>query len=98
MEYRFRHKDGTWRVLESTASVIRDSKGEPEKLVIVNRDVTERKRAAEAVLRSETSFRTVVGDAPYGIFQGEFSREARQWSIRPWKRCWAIRPRRIVSG
>jgi two-component system, cell cycle sensor histidine kinase and response regulator CckA len=69
MEYRFRHKDGTWRVLESTASVIRNSKGEPENLVIVNRDITERKRAAEALQRSETGFRSVVGDAPYGIFK-----------------------------
>jgi len=69
MEYRFRHKDGTWRVLESTASVIRNSKGDPEKLVIVNRDITERKRAVEALQRSETSFRSVVGDAPYGIFK-----------------------------
>jgi two-component system cell cycle sensor histidine kinase/response regulator CckA len=73
MEYRFRHKDGTWRVLESTASVIRNSKGEPEKLVIVNRDVTERKRAAEALKRSETGFRSVVGDAPYGIFKANLT-------------------------
>ena len=73
MEYRFRHKDGTWRVLESTASVIRNSKGEPEKLVIVNRDVTERKRAAEALQRSETGFRSVVGDAPYGIFKANLT-------------------------
>jgi two-component system cell cycle sensor histidine kinase/response regulator CckA len=69
MEYRIRHKDGTWRVLESTASVIRNSKGEPEKLVIVNREVTERKRAAEALRRSEASFRSIVEDAPYGIFR-----------------------------
>src|SRR5487761_884669 len=73
MEYRFRHKDGTWRVLESTASVIRDSEGDPDKLVIVNRDVTERKRAAEALLRSETSFRYVVEDAPYGIFKANMT-------------------------
>ena len=73
MEYRFRHKDGTWRVLESTASVIRNSRGEPEKLVIVNRDVTERKRAAEALQRSETGFRSVVGDAPYGIFKANLT-------------------------
>jgi PAS domain S-box-containing protein len=73
MEYRFRHKDGTWRVLESTASVIRNSRGEPEKLVIVNRDVTERKRAAEALKRSETGFRSVVGDAPYGIFKANLT-------------------------
>jgi diguanylate cyclase (GGDEF)-like protein/PAS domain S-box-containing protein len=47
LEYRIRHKDGTWRVLESTASTIRDEKGEVAKLVIVNRDVTERKRAED---------------------------------------------------
>ncbi len=69
MEYRIRHKDGTWRTLESTASVIRNSKGVPEKFVIVNRDVTERKRAAEALRQSEASFRSVIVDAPYGIFR-----------------------------
>jgi len=47
LEYRARHKDGSWRVLESIASAIRNEKGEVTKLVIVNRDVTERKRAEE---------------------------------------------------
>jgi diguanylate cyclase (GGDEF)-like protein/PAS domain S-box-containing protein len=47
LEYRIRHKDGSWRVLESVASTIRDAKGEVAKLVIVNRDITERKRAEE---------------------------------------------------
>jgi diguanylate cyclase (GGDEF)-like protein/PAS domain S-box-containing protein len=45
LEYRIKHKDGSWRVLESVASAIRDDKGEVAKLVIVNRDITERKRA-----------------------------------------------------
>jgi two-component system cell cycle sensor histidine kinase/response regulator CckA len=69
MEYRIRHKDGTWRILESTASVIRNSKGEAENLVIVNRDITERKRAAELLARTEASFWSVIEDAPYGIFR-----------------------------
>ncbi len=69
LEYRIRHKDGTWRVLESTSSVIRDSKGVPEKLVIVNRDITERKRASEALRLSEVSFRSVIENAPYGIYR-----------------------------
>ena len=47
MEYRVRHKDGSWRTLESTASAIRNAKGQTDKLVIVNRDITERKRAEE---------------------------------------------------
>lgn len=45
LEYRVKHKNGTWRVLESVASTIRDDKGEVAKLVIVNRDITERKQA-----------------------------------------------------
>jgi diguanylate cyclase (GGDEF)-like protein/PAS domain S-box-containing protein len=47
LEYRIRHKDGSWRVLESVASTIRDAKGAVGKLVIVNRDITERKRAEQ---------------------------------------------------
>jgi two-component system, cell cycle sensor histidine kinase and response regulator CckA len=69
LEYRIRHKDGTWRVLESTASVIRSPAGEPQKLVIVNRDITERKKAAESLRQSESGFRSMVEDAPYGIFR-----------------------------
>lgn len=47
LEYRIKHKDGSWRVLESEASTIRDNDGEVVKLVIVNRDITERKRAEQ---------------------------------------------------
>ena len=47
LDYRIRHKDGTWRVVESLANTIRNEKGEVTKLVIVTRDVTERKRAEE---------------------------------------------------
>ena len=47
LEYRIKHKDGSWCVFESLASTIRDAKGEVSKLVIVNRDITERKRAEQ---------------------------------------------------
>ncbi|MGH9563242.1 MAG: diguanylate cyclase domain-containing protein, partial [Terracidiphilus sp.] len=47
LEYRMRHKDGSWRVLESTASAIRNRRGQVTQLVIVNRDITERKRMEE---------------------------------------------------
>src|SRR5271154_4481586 len=39
LDYRIRHKNGTWRVLESSASAIRDAHGDVVKLVIVNRDI-----------------------------------------------------------
>jgi PAS domain S-box-containing protein len=43
LEYRICHKDGSWRFLESTASPVRNARGEIEKLVIVNRDITDRR-------------------------------------------------------
>src|SRR3984957_4517370 len=47
VEYRILHKEGCWRTMESTACAIRSPGGQPDKLVIVNRDITERKRAEE---------------------------------------------------
>jgi PAS domain S-box-containing protein len=49
LEYRMRHKDGTWRILESVATPIHNDEGVAERLVIVNRDITERKRAEETL-------------------------------------------------
>ncbi len=49
LEYRIRHKDGSWRVLESTANVIRNTAGAVDGLIIVNRDITERKRAEQTL-------------------------------------------------
>ena len=49
LEYRIRRKDGTWCFLESTSSVIRTPSGVPEKMIIINRDITARKEAAESI-------------------------------------------------
>src|SRR5260370_24660893 len=52
LDYRIRHKDGTWRAVESLPSTGRDQKCEEVKLVIVNRDITERPRAEEQLEHS----------------------------------------------
>lgn len=62
LEYQMRHMDGSWRVLESTASAIYRSGGEIEKLVIVNRDITERKRAQEML--AHNAFHDVLTNLP----------------------------------
>jgi PAS domain S-box-containing protein len=68
LEYRMRHKDGTWRMLESTSSVIRSGKGEPDLLVIVNRDVTGRKQAEDALRAEHDLLRTLIGNMPDLIY------------------------------
>ena len=49
IEYRIRHRDGSWRVMESTSSLIGASKKSEDRLVIVNRDITQRKETLEAL-------------------------------------------------
>lgn len=78
LEYRIRHKDGTWRVMESTASVIRSPSQEPERLVIVNRDVTQRKEAEESLHQTESGFRSMIEDAPYGIYRADVDGKLRR--------------------
>ena len=53
VEYRMRHKDGSWVYLESTASPVMNAKGEVENLVIVNRDISERRRLEEQLRQSQ---------------------------------------------
>jgi len=53
LEYRVRHKNGEWRVLESTASAVRNAEGAVEKLVIVNRDITERRDLEQQLVLSQ---------------------------------------------
>jgi diguanylate cyclase (GGDEF)-like protein/PAS domain S-box-containing protein len=62
LEYRVRHKNGSWKVLESIARAIRNEKGEVSKLVIVNRDITERKHAQEQL--EHNSFHDILTGLP----------------------------------
>jgi two-component system cell cycle sensor histidine kinase/response regulator CckA len=53
IEYRMRHKNGTWRLMESTASTIQNAMGKVETLIIVNRDITERRHLEEQFRQSQ---------------------------------------------
>src|SRR2546430_1739557 len=57
-EYRFLLNDGSVRHIESQGSVVRDQKGNVDKVLVVSRDVTERKRAEEELRRSRSEEHT----------------------------------------
>ncbi|MBZ5622962.1 MAG: PAS domain S-box protein [Acidobacteriia bacterium] len=67
MEKRYIRKDGSVVWVQLTASLLRDSRGEPVHIIGVAEDVTGRVRAQEALQQSEERFRQVVENAPEGI-------------------------------
>ena len=66
MQYRLRHKDGSWHWMEGTGTNLRN---EPaiQAIVINTRDVTERKMAEEKLLRSEARFSKAFHASPVAI-------------------------------
>ncbi len=53
MQYRCKHKDGSWVLLESGVSWATDASGAPLKAVVVSRDIGERKRLEEQVRHAQ---------------------------------------------
>ena len=56
--FRFRHKDGSWRLFEGSGRLLPNEPG----IVVNSRDITERQRAADALRRSEEHFRSLIED------------------------------------
>jgi PAS domain S-box-containing protein len=53
IEYRMRHKAGHWIQLESKSTVVRNERGDVECIVLVARDITDRKRLEEDLSKSQ---------------------------------------------
>jgi PAS domain S-box-containing protein len=66
MEYRIRHKDGSWRWIETAAKNLLGNK-DIGAVVVTSRDITERKRAEEALQDSEERYRQVVELSPDAV-------------------------------
>src|SRR5215472_15440880 len=57
VEYRFQRKDGEWRIMESTVSPVKNDRGEIEQIVVVSRDITERKLAEQLLRQRDEQLR-----------------------------------------
>lgn len=60
VEFRLRHKDGSWRWILARADLIRDSEDRPIHMLGCHVDVTDRKQAETALRASEERFRALV--------------------------------------
>jgi PAS domain S-box-containing protein len=66
-------KDGSKAIYETSVSLMRDSEGEPIGFRGVSRDITDRKRAEEALRRSEERYRTILENIEEAYFEDDLA-------------------------
>ncbi|MDP8228032.1 MAG: PAS domain S-box protein, partial [Candidatus Electryoneaceae bacterium] len=68
LEFRLKTKDGDWKWISGRGkSYEKDADSIPHRAVGIHVDISERKRAEEALRQSEENFKAVLGASPVGI-------------------------------
>jgi PAS domain S-box-containing protein len=65
LEFRLHHKQGHWIEFESRCMPVKGKSQEIERIVIISRDISERKKAEEILLQSEKL--SIVGELAAGV-------------------------------
>jgi PAS domain S-box-containing protein len=65
VEYRCKHAQENWKYMESIGAPLFDERGEVEHVVVVARDISERKKVEEAIRKSDKL--SVVGQLAAGV-------------------------------
>ncbi|TXT22162.1 MAG: putative sensor histidine kinase, partial [Planctomycetota bacterium] len=80
VEFRMRHKNGTWRWILTRASLIQDSAGKPVRMIGIHLDITARKEIEESLRESEERLRLANEAANIGTYFSEFEFDRSRYS------------------
>jgi two-component system, cell cycle sensor histidine kinase and response regulator CckA len=78
-EFRIKHKNGSWRVLEAIGRRFSMDSTRPG-YVLNSRDITERKHAEEALRQANETLRAVIDTSPLAIYTLDPSARVQTWN------------------
>lgn len=81
-DYRFLHKDGSYRWMNDRLRLLRDERGTPIEIVGYWVDITGRKEAEQAVRLSEERFELAMSGAEGGMWDKDLRTGIEQWAPR----------------
>ncbi|MEE9606495.1 MAG: PAS domain-containing protein [Myxococcota bacterium] len=99
-EYRFLHKDGSYRWFQDQMRLVRDASGRPLEIVGFVMDVTERMHALKALRESEERYRTVSelsSDFSYCIRLEPDGSPVFQWVTEAYRRITSYDPSQVAA-
>jgi PAS domain S-box-containing protein len=84
-EFRFRHKDGSYRWIVAQCSVSRDEKGRAVRVVGSHIDLTEQKQVTDALRRSEVLLNASQRLALIGGWEWDLSSRMMSWTVETYR-------------
>ena len=97
IEYSLVRKDGSRFPGEMNITVLRDGQGKPEGFLALSRDITQRKRAEDALRESEQRYRTLVENIPDLIVR--YDTDLRRIYVNPtWEKASGLSTEEVTNS
>jgi two-component system, cell cycle sensor histidine kinase and response regulator CckA len=97
VEFRMRHKDGSWRWIHARGDVLRDDTGKQTHMLGCHIDVTERKRTEQELRENQQRLLEAERVAQLGYWERDYEQNQIRWSDEAY-RIWGLEPGSPLDG